>query len=498
MSDVNITDAIFAVAQERPHAVAIIDGESVVSYHTLCAGVHRAAQRFHEAGWRAGDRIGISIRGRPALHLLVSLALARCGMTQVSWSAAEPPALIRSRIKVLDVTAMVSDHLSLESAGIAVLAPDMQWLTSPHDGLVADSYREPGGERFWIICESSGTTGRPKLIAITHRQEEEHGARVTPVLAYLPGERFLNLTALHFMSGMKRTLRCLKDGGTRVFLPGVVDTPQLLQWIERHDVTYLSGAPVHYHQMLRDISGNSPRLPRLRILRSTGSALPASILQAVRRCITPNVFVDYGLNEISVITVAPPDLLAKHAETAGLPLPGVELEVVDAVEQPLPPGVIGRVRTRGPGIHPSYLPALVEERERMFRNGWCYTGDVGFLNEEGLLFLKGRADDVMNFDGILIGPAEIESGLCAHPAVVEAAAFPLPSREHQDVPAAAVVCATSLQTEELARYCAERLGVRTPRFFLRVGTIPRNAMGKVLRNELIQHAITILQGRMEG
>ena len=139
------------------------------------------------------------------------------------------------------------------------------------------------------------------------------------------------------------------------------------------------------------------------------------------------------------------------------------------------------------------MRASTHDQARVFRNGWCYPGDIGSRNEDGLVFLKGRADDVMNFDGMLVGPGEIELVLCQHPGVLEAAAFPLPSLEHQDVPAVAIVCSQLLPDDELQRFCEERLANRAPRMFLQVREIPKNPMGKVLRRRLTELALARLQ-----
>jgi acyl-coenzyme A synthetase/AMP-(fatty) acid ligase len=314
------------------------------------------------------------------------------------------------------------------------------------------------------------------------------------VFGYRAGERFLNLTGLNYLTGIKRAVRCLSEGGTPVFLPGNVDAAGLFEWIDRHNVRYLSCAPVHLQQMLTDGSGDGLRLPFLRVLRSTGSVLPPATLAAVCRRITPNVYVDYGLNEVSTIVAATPAMLAESAQTVGRPLAGVELQVVDAADQPLPAGVTGYVRARGPGIEPAYLATQTPESQRLFRDGWCYTGDMASMDAGGLLFIKGRADEAMNHEGTLIWPGEIEAVLRAHPAVLDAAAFALSSDVHQDVPVAAVVCADSAPPDDLPRHCEQRLGARAPRLFMRVAVIPRNATGKILRGELVRLAQRRLQG----
>jgi acyl-coenzyme A synthetase/AMP-(fatty) acid ligase len=493
MNSLNITDAVFAAAERQPQAVALIDGEDRVSRHALCRGVLLAARRFCDAGWRAGDVVGISLRARPAMHLLVSLALARSGITQIALPADEPADVLRTRSSAVGLRGLVCDHVLLLD-GIAALAPATQWLTGAAGDAWPDDLREPGGERLWIIGGSSGTTGAPKLIGVSHQLEDEQGRRQSPVFGYRNGERFLNLTGLNYMTGIKRAIRCLSEGGTPVFLPGRVDTARLFEWIDRHNVRYLSCAPVHLHRMLAEPAVDGLRLPHLRVLRSTGSVLLPTTLEAVCRRITPNVYVDYGLNEVSTVVAATPALLAASAQTVGRPLGGVELQIVDAAGCPLPAGATGQVRVRGTGIQPCYLATPTPGQARMFRDGWCHTGDMGVLDADGLLFIKGRADEAMNFNGVMIWPAEIEAVLRTHPRITDAAAFALPSSEHQDVPVVAVVCADAAPLRDLEQYCRDRLGARAPRLFMRVAAIPRNAAGKILRGELAKLAQQRLQG----
>jgi acyl-coenzyme A synthetase/AMP-(fatty) acid ligase len=245
--------------------------------------------------------------------------------------------------------------------------------------------------------------------------------------------------------------------------------------------------------MLAEAGADSPRLPRLRILRSTAAELPGAAVQAIRRRISPNLHTLYGTSEAGPIAVATPQILAEHPTSVGRVLPGVELQIVNERDEPLASGAVGFVRLRGPGVAGGYLRADPEEQARAFRGGWFYPGDLATKNEDDLLYLKGRADDVMNFDGILVGPSEIESVVRQHPGVIEAAAFAVPSLEHQDVPAVAIVASQPLPIDELSRFCNDRLGVRAPRFFMQVGEIPKNPMGKVLRRRLSELAQAKLQ-----
>jgi long-chain acyl-CoA synthetase len=250
--------------------------------------------------------------------------------------------------------------------------------------------------------------------------------------------------------------------------------------------------------MLAEIRSPPPRLPRLRILRCSSAALPLATLEKVRRSISPNLHVLYGASEAGPIAAATPDILRDHPTSVGRPLGGVDLQIVDERDCVVPAGTLGYVRVRGAGILNSYLHADPREQSRVFRNGWCYPGDVGIRDETGLLFLKGRGDEVMNFDGIMVGPAEIEAVVARYPGVIDAAAFAVPSDEHQDVPAVAFVASRRLTVDDLARFCGERLGIRTPRVFLQVDEIPRNPMGKTVRRQLTGIALARLGSAAAG
>jgi len=488
---------MFSMAARHPDAVAILDGDKTISYRLLCRGVCLTAKRFREAGWQAGDVAGVSLQSSPTLHVVASMALARSAITQVSMPAGDPAPLLQARVKKLGIRGLVSDHTAFDALRLGTVPMEADCL-SDSSGATAADFRVPGDEGIWIISETSGTTAEPKLIGVSHRVEETHSMRLAPVFGHLPGERFLTLTNMRFLTGMKRAIRCLSEGGTLALPPSSLSAGQLLRWIDVHHVTYINCVPLHLFRLLRDAPGDFRGLPSVRILRCGTAALPVTTLDEVRRRISPNVFIDYGANEVGAMVAATPDMLAVHPGTVGKALQGVELEIVDDAHQPLPAGESGRIRVRTAGVPFSYLHGGAPEQAGLVRDNWFYPGDIGVMNGDGLVFVKGRADDVMNFDGILVGPAEIESVLLQHPAVAEAAAFPLPSLEHQDVPAAAIVGRGPLQMNELARFCVERLGARAPQVFIQIEEIPKNPMGKILRGRLTELALANLHNASNG
>jgi acyl-coenzyme A synthetase/AMP-(fatty) acid ligase len=486
--DINVTDPIFEWSVQVPYAVAIVEGDQVIHYGALCSAVLHAMAAFREAGWSPGELAGISISGSFALQLVTSLALARAGITQVWLPLSDPVEYRASRAQALGITALITDHEQGLINRIPHFVPDPAWLSASGAGPAAEDLRVSGTDKALIIIQSSGTTGAPKDIVVSQDDELIYANRQHPTSACLPGERCMHLMGLRFWTGLSRALRCLANGGALVVPPAKWTSEELRQFIDRHHVTYLWCTPMHVQILLEGIPSETPRLPQLRFFRCSSGALTVSSFQEARRRISPNLSIQYGSNEAGGIATAPPALLDRYPDCVGFPMPGIELQIVDEFDVAVAAGSMGHVRVRGAGIDPRRMLGTSEET-RAYKGEWYYPGDVGLVNPEGVLFLKGRSDEVMNFDGIMIGPAEIESVLGRHPAVADSAAFPLHSPMHQDIPAAAVVLRHPLALDELALYCRQHLGIRAPRMFFATDAIPRSPIGKILRRRLTEIAM---------
>lgn len=485
--DINVTDEIFEWARRIPYAPALIGGNQVIHYRTLCVAVMRAMAAFREAGWAPDSLVAISLEGNVALQLVVSLALARAGLAQVWLAPGDPVEYRVARARALGVRVVITDQAHGQLQAIAQFVPDPAWLSAP--GAVPADLRVCGTGKAMITIQSSGTTGAPKDIIVTQEHQLRLEQKNKAVSACLPGERYLFLAGLRFWTGLTRSWRCLSNGGAIVVPPANWSAEDLLRCIEVHHVTYLWCIPLHVHMLLKAIGDEVHRLPGLRFFRCSSAALPVPLVQEARLRISPMLSILYGTNETGAIAVAQPELVAKHPDCVGFPLEGVELEIVDEDDRPLAAGAIGQVRVRGAGVASRLSREVSPQGSSGYQGDWYYPGDVGLRNEEGVLFLKGRRDDVMNFDGIMVGPTELEAVLCRHPAVVDAAAFALPSAIHQDIPAAALILKHPVSNEELSVYCRQHLGVRAPRMFFVIDVIPRNPMGKILRRRLSELAV---------
>ena len=277
-----------------------------------------------------------------------------------------------------------------------------------------------------------------------------------------------------------RAAGVLNVGGCVVF-PDGLKLESVLDFIRRARVTRIKCAPVHLH-WLCGLEGEEMLLPDLRVLEVGGSTVTGKLRDRVRQRISRNLYVRYSTTEVGVVTVAPPEVTV--SDTVGAALPGVHLQIVDAADQPLPRGEVGLIRVRAPGTAEGYYDDA-EATAKAFRDGWFYPGDLGMLTDEEQLIFKGRADDMMIFDGINIYPAEIEAVLATHEAVGEAAAFALKSEIHQDVPVAAVTLRVLVAEADLLAFCRARLGARAPQRVIVVEVFPRNPAGKILKRELM-------------
>jgi acyl-coenzyme A synthetase/AMP-(fatty) acid ligase len=478
----NLAEVIARHAQATPGASAVIEAGRAYSYGEFDRAIRRAARALRRNGIAPGDVVGMTMGGS-ALHLVVAYALAHAGAVQLALPRRESPQVRRHLAACYRAAVVVGDAEEARLDGIRYLAAQPEWL----DGAGArDEGGEaaPGGDAPWRIVMSSGTTGAPKAVLQTHAMHvawREIYARALPVLS---SDRYLAVVALDFYAGIRQCMEMHWSGACAIVGVPVRSPGELFAAVERHGANYLLLLPVHLQQLLPALPRDRPRLPGVRVLRAGAMILAESLRREIARGLTPNLVVTYGSNDVgSVLTFADADTEARHPGSVGFPSPGVRIEIADESGARLPAGGIGLIRARAPGMPAGYIDNA-RASAQAFRDGWYYPGDLGLLTPEGALYFKGRADDLMNFDGIKIYPSDIEEALASHPAVAEAAAFPIASATHQDIPAAAVVLRAEISQDAIIAWCRERLGSRAPQVIAVVRDLPRNAAGKVLKHAL--------------
>jgi O-succinylbenzoic acid--CoA ligase len=468
-------------ASLSPTRLAVICDDRRLSYAELEQEVSWLAGGLRERGIREGDRVAVLCRnGLPFVELIH--AVPRAGAILVPLNIRLSPAEIRRQIRDVGASLLVHDEEHRKQA-------ERAWPEGarvPTDGLVVDravtGVPEPVPlDRIHSIIFTSGTTGRAKGAILTHGNFWHSTTASALNLGHDPDDRWLGVLPLFHVGGMSVVLRAAISGITAI-VPARFDPAAANQAIEHDRATIASVVTAMLDRMLAEHEGR--RYPAtLRCVLLGGGPAPLPLLQ---RCLDLGVPVaqTYGLTETAsqACTLAPGDGLARVG-SAGKPLMTTEIRI-DIAGAEAAPGESGEIVVRGATVTPGYWNQP-EASAQALRDGWLHTGDLGYRDADGYLYVLDRREDLIVSGGENIYPAEIESVLVAHPSVVEAGVFPLADQRWGQVPAAAVVCRADVEEDELRAFCRERLAAfKVPVRFVKVSALPRNAGGKVLRREL--------------
>jgi long-chain acyl-CoA synthetase len=362
----------------------------------------------------------------------------------------------------------------------------------PPDLTVAEARRqarpEPAGPpaaEVAVCLYTSGTTGRPKGALLSHANILANIASFGDVIRCGPDDVFCCvLPMFHSFAATVMTLFPLSLGATVVVEPRFAPEA-LLRTLSQRRCTVFAGVPAMY-ALLADLPETSADLSALRLCISGGAPLPVEILHRFEDRYGIPIYEGYGPTECSpALTVNPPSGKRKVG-SVGLPLPGVQIRVVDERGQPVAPGEVGEVVAKGPNVMLGYLNRP-EETAAVLRDGWFSTGDLGRLDEEGYLSIVDRKKDMLIVGGLNVYPREVEMVLEGHPAVAEAAVIGLPDRVKGEEPVAFVVPRSGqpLRGPDLLRYLRGRLAAfKVPKRIIFLEALPRNATGKVLKHAL--------------
>jgi len=460
--------ALTDLARRFPSKPAIVAGQSL-GYAELRQQVLEAAAGLSSAGVNAQAVVGISIADE-VQHLIASLSLLILGCRQLTLASFDSLALRTRLADRAGVTTILTDDgdLAIDNR-TAVL-----W---PCRGDASSLRIENDPDRTVIVLKTSGTTGDLNLVGFSGAQLAAQARRH----ADYADERLLRLASIEHNNSKRHRLYCTLMGGTNVFRHGAITS--IADLCRADEVTCLDISRMHAADLVRQAAGPGVLLGGIK-LRTGGSAVPAELRAELQQRVTPLLFVRYAATECGAIAMAGP---GEHdgIDCVGRLLPGVQLETVDAAGEPLPPGTAGRIRLKAEGMAEGYLDSPADTARR-FRDGWFYPGDMGEFDEAGLLYVRGREDDMMILNGLNIFPAEIERVLESHPAVKVAAALPLRSPVHGDIPVAAVELEAGQQVEpaELLQFARDRLMLRSPRRILVLPNLPRTDQGKILKREL--------------
>ena len=478
----NLARALDENAARRGAHTAIVDGDRFLTYAGLAPLVRRTASYLRGLGAGEGSIIGVSLKDT-ADHLVALFAIARSGAIILPldwrWTEAET-----RRVCEFFGVALALVEPGGRIGGTRCLVVDDDWHAAI-GGQPDDPFCAAGGAAPVVLSLSSGTTGRPKGPLLTHDQFIARFVMQWVTLGFNQHDRYLSATPVYFGGGRSFTMGCLFTGSTVIMFPPPYEPEELVAASVRHDATTLLLVPTLLRRLLDMPSGNRVLMPTLSRLLSTGAVLHPDERDAVMRRLNPNFINYYGSTEGGGTSVLLPKHQGEAAKSVGEPVYRTEIQVVDDDGSTMAPGEAGHIRYRSPGMPDGFYNDPVASAEA-FRDGWFYPGDIGRMDDEGLLYLVGRSKDVIIRGGVNIYPGEIEQTLLDHPSVRDAVAVAWPHPERGEDVAVYVVTNGHATEKELAEFCGKSLApYKVPSGIFFVDDMPKTGLGKIIKDELI-------------
>ncbi|UJX47136.1 AMP-binding protein [Xanthobacter sp. YC-JY1] len=494
------TSFLASVARD-PGAIAIVDGDLRLTYRDWLAKIGAVVAAFDRLGLKPGDHLVSVLQNRfEAATLHWACQFAGIVITPINWRSKADE--IDFALENAEAKALVSEEVSAEAVRGATRATGLLTIavgTSLHGAvpfaeLLADTVEGPapraGADAWSIMLYTSGTTSRPKGVPRRHRAERAAGIAHVAQNLYRRGEVTLGVMPLYHTMGVRSLLAMSVIGGTFVCLPRY-DTKSALALIERERVTNLYLVPTLYHDLVHDPAFAATDVSSVRKLGFAGASMTDGLLKKLDAEFSPELFVNhYGSSEIYTFTIDQKAILKPgSAGRAGInQMVRVVRLGAQSADEIAAEGEEGEIIAllAGDESFEGYW-RRPEADAKSLRDGWYFTGDTGFMDADGDLFVTGRVDDMIITGGENVSPVEIESCLSLHPAVSEVAVVGLPDEKWGKVVVAFVKRAAPVEASELDAWCRTSglANFKRPRRFVFVADIPKSPVGKLLRRQLV-------------
>jgi malonyl-CoA/methylmalonyl-CoA synthetase len=428
-------------------------------------------------------------------YAAVQRGIWRAGGVAVPLAVSHPPAELEYVIRDSGAGVVVADKASAatllplaRAAHARFVLVDDALRASPADGLP-----HLGSNRRAMIIYTSGTTGRPKGAVSTHQTIGAQIASLVEAWRWTPADRLLLVLPLHHVHGIINGLGSALAVRAMCEIPSSFDAEHVWARLMSGEITVFTAVPTIYHRLIASWEAAPPDVQRersegvrdLRLMMSGSAALPVKTLERWREISGHTLLERYGMTEIGM-ALSNPLAGERRPGSVGMPLPGVDVRLVDEAGADVVPGTPGELEVRGASVFLEYWKRP-EETEAAFRDGWFRTGDVAVL-EDGYYRLLGRTSvDIIKTGGFKVSALEIEEVLRTHPAIAECAVVGVSDEDWGECVSAAVELrqGATLSLGDLQEWAKRQLApYKVPRALQEVSALPRNAMGKVVKPEV--------------
>jgi 2-furoate---CoA ligase len=495
------TSFVASVARD-PNALAVVDEGIRLTYAQWYARISSLVASFDRIGLKPGDHLATVLQNcEAAATLHWACQLAGIVITPVNWraKAEELDFCIENSESCAVVYQDVSAQAVKESKRAAALprvhagGGDTAGAFS-FDRMVAEPAAEVtprvSAEAWSIMLYTSGTTSKPKGVPRRHRAERAAGIAHVAQNLYRRGERTLGVMPLYHTMGVRSLIAMSLIGGTFVCLPRY-DTSSALALIEKEKITNLYLVPTLYHDLVHAPGFASADVSSVRKLGFAGASMTDGLLKTLNDAFQPDLFVNhYGSSEIYTFTVdqnapAKPGSAGKAGINQQIRVVRLNARSAADIARPNEEGEIAALLAGDESFEGYWRRPDADAKS--LRDGWYFTGDTGFVDRDGDLFVTGRVDDMIITGGENVSPVEIESCLSLHPGVLEVAVVGLADEKWGQVVTAFVKRKGAVTEQDLEQFCRTSglANFKRPRRFVFVDTLPKSPVGKLLRRLLV-------------
>jgi long-chain acyl-CoA synthetase len=505
----SIVDGLKRSVAETPDKTACICGHARFSFKQVGDRVDRLSNRLASLGVGRGDRVAILsfnchrffelYYGVPQLGAVVVPINFRLQPQEIKYIADHSG----SRVFAVDpALAHLVEAVRSELTGVEhfiLMGEQQREGYVAYEDLIARGAPEPhppevGDDELLGLFYTSGTTGEPKGVMLTHKNMMANIRHSEAVYNYLSSDIYLHAAPMFHLADGAAVFTHTAHGSTQVFIPRF-DPRAVLEAIERERVSLLLLVPTMINFLLQHPELGRYDLSSLRHVTYGASPIAPDLLRRAMKTLGCSFGQGYGLTEASplltVLTkedhVITDEKSERRLASCGKPVPGVDVRVVKEDCSDARPGEVGEIIARGPNIMAGYWKRP-EDTEDVLRDGWLHTGDLATVDEDGYIYLVDRKKDMIVTGGENVYSTEVEAVLYAHTSVKEAAVIPVPDRDWGEAVHACVVLrdGKNASAEELVEFCRSRLaGYKVPRSIEFIeGELPKGGTGKILKKQL--------------
>ena len=499
----NIGSLFSRHATYRPDHLAVVFKNQRLTHLEFNRSINRTANALLQIGICKGDKVATILPN--CLELMETYwACAKIGAVVVPLSTLLLESAMSSLLQDSDTVAVVTNSAFVElldgiRGELTAIEKERYLLTDFSDQKGYRDYHalkaaagenEPEGilvtdEDPFNIMYSSGTTGLPKGIVHTHYIRANYATIFASSYRMTPESVTMHAGAIVFNGSFVDLMPTMFLGATYVLLDRF-DPVEYIETVNTEKVTHVILVPAQIIALLNAPNFSYEKLQSLEMILSLGAPLLKEHKEALAKALPERFYELYGLTE-GFVTVLDRDDHAAKPDSVGVPPPFFEMQIMDENDNVLPPGEVGEICGRGPILTPGYYkrPDLTAEA---IREGWLHSGDMGYVDDDGFLYLVDRKKDMIISGGVNVYPRDIEEIVAQHPAVREVAVFGVPHDKWGETPLAAVILheSGSIEAAPLKEWVNQRVGAKFQRLhdIVIMEDFPRNVAGKTLKREM--------------